>query len=1254
MRLVVDLQACQSLPHKDRGIGRYSMAYTKALLRNAGSDEVWVALNGEIGDTVESVRAALSGLVEQHRIVVWRSVEETALINPANAWRHAAAAQVRKVFLARLKPDVVHVSSLFEGYYDDAVTSIDLGDSFLTSVSLYDLIPLIQSDAYLTDPRLREWYMGRLAALRRADLVLGISRFSCHAAVERLQVPGSRTIPVMAAADPIFRQIRIDAARAQSVLATLGITGRFAMYTGGIDPRKNVEGLIRAYAQLPSSLRQECQLVLVCDVHPDQRQRLQTLAAQCDLAAQELVITGYVSDENLVVLYNLCEVFVFPSLIEGFGLPPLEAMACGAPVIGSNTSSIPEVIGNEDALFDPREPATISAKLHAVLVDEDFRARLRDHGLRRARAFSWDDCARAALAAMRKALAHHVRSTTGTAVAAVDRKPLLAYVSPLPPERSGIADYSAQLLPALSEFYEVEAITDQPEVSDPWVREKVRLRTCAWFELNAERYDRILYHMGNNSLHAHTFGMLKRHPGVLVLHEVFLSGLIAHVELTGTIPDFWTRALYESHGYAALLERLALGDSAQVMERYPCSLALIRDAEGVIVHNSNCKEIAEHWFGSGVSDGWSVVPLLRTVPEHVPRAETRSRLRLTDRDVLVCCFGIINPFKLNHKLIEAWFASALGRNSHCKLVFVGGAHHDEYGQTLDRMIAERQALDRVIITGWVDPPSYRDYLAAADIAVQLRGSSRGETSATVLDCMAYGLPTIVNAHGSMVELPSDVVLTIPDDFRCVDLVGALERLAEDQKERERLGECARSYCRRERDPRYVATQYRDAVERITAMGPHRALVDLANDIAGIGGSADENDIDRIAIGIAANQQAAGCVRQLLVDVSELVRRDARSGIQRVVRRVLGVLLRHPPSGFRVEPVFAESGQPYRYARSFTMDFLGLPWTAPPDEPIDVDAEDVFLGLDLVPDVIPASRHELKALHERGVKMFFIVYDQLPLRRRDCFPPHAYALFDGWMKAIASLSDGLIAISRSVESEVREYLDAAQIPRARPLSLGCFHLGADIDSGNPNSDIAPVQRFCIDRLRRELSFLIVGTLEPRKGHKQALDAFELLWNSGRCINLILVGKPGWMNDDLVDRIRNHPESGKRLLWFEQASDEWLSHMYEVCSALLVPSEGEGFGLPLIEAAKHGLPILCRDLPVFREIAGGHACYFSGSQASQLAEAIDEWLALKSAGAVPASSSMRWRTWEQSAHGLLDVILNNHWSDTWTARCGRDVI
>ena len=143
--------------------------------------------------------------------------------------------------------------------------------------------------------------------------------------------------------------------------------------------------------------------------------------------------------------------------------------------------------------------------------------------------------------------------------------------------------------------------------------------------------------------------------------------------------------------------------------------------------------------------------------------------------------------------------------------------------------------------------------------------------------------------------------------------------------------------------------------------------------------------------------------------------------------------------------------------------------------------------------------------------------------------------------------------------------------------------------------------------------MVGTVEPRKGHAQALAAFEKLWGQGLEANLVIVGKQGWK----MEVIGRSPASslrnvGKRLFWLEGISDEYLEKIYDACTCLIAASEGEGFGLPLIEAAQHKLPIIARDIPVFREVAGEHAYYFSGLDPQSLAESVKNWLTLNAEG------------------------------------------
>jgi glycosyltransferase involved in cell wall biosynthesis len=176
--------------------------------------------------------------------------------------------------------------------------------------------------------------------------------------------------------------------------------------------------------------------------------------------------------------------------------------------------------------------------------------------------------------------------------------------------------------------------------------------------------------------------------------------------------------------------------------------------------------------------------------------------------------------------------------------------------------------------------------------------------------------------------------------------------------------------------------------------------------------------------------------------------------------------------------------------------------------------------------------------------------------------------------------------------------------------------------------------------------MVGTVEPRKGHAQALAAFELLWARGVEVNLAIVGKQGWMMDKLCEKLRSHPEKDQRLFWLPGVSDEMLERLYQQCVCLLAASEGEGFGLPLIEAAQHHIPILARRLPVFEEVAGAHATYFEGLEPEALAAAIEAWLDAHRRGAAPASDTMPWLTWQGATGQLVAACIGRHWYRTWT--------
>lgn len=1240
MRLVLDLQACQA-SNRARGIGRYAMSlalHIAQLATRQGRDhDVRIVLNNRFPDSIDTIRHAFDNLVAREHITVFDVPPHVAGADPANDWRMQAAERVREHYLADLQPDIVHVASLFEGWGDDAVSSVAHGPAGAgaSAVTLYDLIPLVRQQAYLSNPRMRDWYHRKLQSLKSADLLLAISGYSREEAISELHLPAERVINISSAIDSTFGPRTLTADAVNALRHQYGLVRPFLMYTGGIDYRKNIEGLIEAFARLPGAVRKAHQLAIVCNVGPADRERLVALAERCGLARDALVLTGYVPDDDLVGLYNLASAFVFPSMHEGFGLPALEAMACGTPVIGSDASSIPEVIGRADALFDPTDCAAMSAKIGQVLTDEGLRASLRSHGLVQARQFSWDASAERALEGFEQLYASRTEQRAmvpGTRLAGMPARPRLAFLSPLPPDKSGIADYSADLIAELIGDYDIDVIA-QSAVTDPWILANCRIRSIAWFERHADNFDRIIYHFGNSSFHEHMFALLARFPGVVVLHDFFLSGIVNHIEYIGMAPNALVQALYDSHGYAALIAQQREGRLASIWG-YPCNHQVLNDAAGVIVHSRYAQQLAQSWYGPDAGKDWVIMPFPRSLGRP-DRQGARKRLGIDDDVSVLCTFGLLGPTKLNDRLLDAWLQTPMAQDTRCRLVFVGQNEPGPYGQALAQAIAQSGCSNRITITGFASREMYLDYLSAADFAVQLRGKSRGETSAAIMDCLAYGVPTVINANGSAAELPDTALVKIDDDFTQDMLRDALTQLYQEPGRARDYSGQARNYLTTQHHPYRVGRKYRDAIEQFCTVSPTANRRRLLRSIGGIDAAAAPAVADwaGVARSIALNQAPPFGPRQLLVDVSELVQRDSKSGIQRVVRNVLVALLNEPPPGYRVEPVY-ESGGQYWYARRFACDVLGLTDPHLEDSLLETFSGDRYLGLDLLPHIVPQNAALYTAFRNRGVEVFFVVYDLLPLLRPDVFVPEADVNFRRWLEAVTSVADGVVCISRAVSDELANWLTENPPVRHGPLKIDYFHLGADI-----RVTAAAMQdetHAALDAMAATPSILMVGTLEPRKGHVQALDAFELLWDRGVQANLVIVGKQGWMMEALVERLRAHPESGKRLFWLEGASDALLLRIYGAASALLAASEGEGFGLPLIEAAQHKLPIIARDLPVFAEVAGEHAFYFNGKRPADLADRLAAWLALHADRAAPSSAEMPWLTWAASAAQLMQVI------------------
>ncbi len=841
-----------------------------------------------------------------------------------------------------------------------------------------------------------------------------------------------------------------------------------------------------------------------------------------------------------------------------------------------------------------------------------------------------------------------LRRLVGEASAREEAAPLrLAYVSPLPPECSGIADYSAELVPALAAHFRIDVIVEQGHIGAPDVLACCGVRDPSWLRSQAGEYDVVLYHMGNSHFHTWMFDLLHEVPGVVVLHDFFLGGLIRSISDQSGRADLKFRELYFGHGHAALAKCLKTGDSANSLFHYPCNRSVLDFAEGVIVHSDEAIRMGRNWYGPATGADWVRIPHARVRAQNVDRQSARRRLGLPDSAFVVCSFGMLGITKLNHRLLTAWLNSSLAREPDALLVFVGDAGTGDYASDLRARIDESGLGDRIRITGWADATTFRNYLESADLAVQLRSHSRGETSGTVLDCMNHGLPTIVNAHGSMAELAEEAVYRLRDEFDDVELIEAMEALWRDIGARSTLGARARAVVESECAPAHCAVLYHRAIMQFVARRK-QADSGLRPTLERLGRS-PLTDEALLALAGEIAQETPDPLHQpqLLVDVTETHRNGRRTGIERVARSLALALLESPPAGFRVEPVYlTQAGKGrwhYRYARAFTAELLGV--RAPfADQGIEFGAGDRLVCLDIAGDsFVQASREGLfERMRERGVHRRMFVHDLLPVLEPDYFPPGADSRFREWLDCVARL-DGALCFTQAVATALRSWMQANHPQSAGAYLIDCIPAGADIASPTPGNELPHDAEVLLARLAAEPSVLMVGTLEPRKGYLQALRAFTFLWERGSSITLVIVGRPGWQDlpvgqqrdiPELLRALRTHPECGSRLIWLDGIGDEYLERVYAAASGLLAASKDEGFGLPLIEAAARGLPVLARDIPVFREVAGDQASYFAGDAPDELAQALAGWAAR---GFTPRpAKGVRHNAWKESALVLIKVL------------------
>ena len=840
------MQGLQSRASGTRGVGRYTESLVTSLLRKNKKNEFILALNGSLPDRIDYIKEKFNKYVGEDGIIVWYNYLDTKThTNPEEVVVNVAEG-LREIFLAQYNPDVIFSTNLQEGYFEPAVTSVrkcnDLNIKYFTT--LHDVVPFFYEKEYLSNELTKKWYTEKIKYVVESDIILTVSNSSKRDIVEKLRVRESKVVVIENGYDENkFNSSESNKRDAETVLKKYGLEKPYVLYIGGNDLHKNIDRLLQAFS-LNQKITKNYNLVLGGASFVTDSKIIGKIKKY--EIAESVLTPGFVEDDDLPYLYKEAACFIFPSTHEGFGLPALEAMACGTPVIGSRSSSIAEIINNDNALFDPYDIKDIAKKIQKVLNDKKFTENLIKHGLINCKRYSWDNSAE---------------------------------------------------------------------------------------------------------------------------------------KLLNFIDDF------------------------QIKNK-----------------------------------------------------------------------------KNNNKKIDA-----------------------------------------------------------------------------TKECLAYVRQRKNLIGNSIFPLIAKTI-------------------------------------------------------------------------------ADSIDIDRR--------------KRLYLDISVVVKNDDKSGIQRVVRAVVKEMLSSFDSEYDIVLVYTDINTELFYNAKEYASSICKDYTNECEEIVDFIKGDALLYLDLHPSVAISHINLTKNLRNKGVFVYHVVYDLLPITLPKYFWPKLCEEFTLWLQAI-SVSDGALCISKSVATELKTYLEKYGTKRYSNFNIGWFHLGDDIENSVPSKGGFDERiHNLISQMRIGLSFLMVGTVEPRKGHKQVLDAMEILWQTFPQCKLIIVGRTGWGMSNFINEIKNNNNFNKKLFLLQGVSDEVLESIYENSSCLIAASEGEGFGLPIIEAAKKKIPLILRDIPVFREVAGPFAHYFeNNNNPLTIAETIIKWIGLFKNNAVPLSEGIKRQTWNETSKQILAIIKNGDWE--YSIQCGNSI-
>ncbi len=540
--------------------------------------------------------------------------------------------------------------------------------------------------------------------------------------------------------------------------------------------------------------------------------------------------------------------------------------------------------------------------------------------------------------------------------------------------------------------------------------------------------------------------------------------------------------------------------------------------------------------------------------------------------------GRLAPNKKPDDIIEAFYIYHKNINAKSRLVLLGGGE-DDYSKAL-KEYPKNINLDSVTFTGHISDSEEDSYYRDADVFLCL--SEHEGFCVPLLEAMYYGIPIIAYRSSSVVETLGGAGLLL--ESKEPEIVAeAIDMVMTDKNLRDSLVANGR--------------------ERLVAFNPENAKASLLGEIKAF-----------------TDYWNRG--KTFFFDMTIQREFDAGTGIQRLEKEEL--------------KFFYESLQEYKIVPFyFDKEGNGL-FECETGRSVEAKKGDIIYSPDFSLVETVANKSHLDTLYADGVQIWFFVHDLIPFHFPEICLDNLVEEFIGWLKIIFCYT-GIVGNSQSTINDVKSYLaNHLEIERNENLRFGWVWSGCDFSSRFGSRPLPSTGKMT-DTKEVPLRLLMVSTVEPRKMYDQAVQAFDLLRKRGVNVHLDIVGREGWKVEKTVRLIETSPNYGSSLVWHKGGiSDSELDGLYRAADAVVFASKAEGFGLAITEGAWYNKPLIIRDIPVFREIAGDGAFYFSGYEPEDLANAVEDWLALFRAGKAPSSSGIHLTSWQEHGGKLIEIL------------------